>query len=118
MAFRPARTCWTAMLPVRAPSALTNSRSCSWFHSTSAPRRARVDSSTTLPCRATTSSALYVRLTSFQRGLVSQSCWICSALLGVPTTDIGVLLHGLHSLNYPPCRPAAPPRKRELATQL
>jgi hypothetical protein len=29
---------------------------------------------------------------SFQRGLVSQSCWICSALFGVPTLDIAVLL--------------------------
>ncbi|CFS39266.1 Uncharacterised protein [Mycobacterium tuberculosis] len=57
MAFRPARTCWTAMLPVSAPSALTHSRSCSCSHSTSAPRRASVCSSTTLPWRATTSSA-------------------------------------------------------------
>src|ERR1700761_8422856 len=80
------------MLPVSAPSALTNSRSCSWFHSTSAPRRARGCPSTTLPCRARTSAAVYVRLTSFQRGLVDQSCWICSALFGVPTLDIALLL--------------------------
>jgi hypothetical protein len=31
-------------------------------------------------------------VTSFQRGLVSQSCWICSALFGVPTLDIALLL--------------------------
>ncbi|COX27488.1 Uncharacterised protein [Mycobacterium tuberculosis] len=37
-----------------------------------------------------------MRVTSFQRGFVSHSCWICSALFGVPTTDIDNSLTVFH----------------------
>jgi hypothetical protein len=41
----------------------------------------------------------------FQRGLVSQSFWICSGLFGVPTLDIALLLKScdLRTLNFQAC---------------
>jgi hypothetical protein len=82
MALRPAFTCWTAWLPVRAPRELTKSSVWSFSHSCSAPRRARVISSCTDPRRRTTSSAVYSRVMFAQRGSASHSWRISSAVLG------------------------------------
>src|SRR5215472_4346648 len=93
MACSPALTCWTAWLPVSAPSAATASSSASSLRRRSAPRRASVYSSRMEPRRRTTSSAEYVRAVSFQRGLVSHSfcslaaCWPIVSTV-VPSSDI------------------------------
>src|SRR5208283_6022685 len=74
MAFNPALTCWTAWLPVMAPSAGTydSALSCSMFHSRSAPWRARVWSIWNEPRRRLTSCWVYGRVIPRHRGLVCQ----------------------------------------------
>src|SRR5215471_10113962 len=87
MAWRPARTCCTAWLPVTAPSERTKSSSWSSRRSRSAPSRARVCSSCTEPRSRTTSCAEYVRRTERQRELAphsSLSSAACSAAEPAP----------------------------------
>src|ERR1700754_335395 len=80
MACRPAFTCCMAWLPVSAPSAFTQGLSWIERHRRSAPRRASVYSTCTVPRRRITSSAVYGRATLFQRSLFFQSSVICSAV--------------------------------------
>src|ERR1700674_3193103 len=83
MAFNPALTCWTAWLPVMAPSAGMNGSpaSCNRFQSRSAPWRARVCSIWNEPRRRLTSCWVYGRVIPRHRGLVCQLL-ICELLVG------------------------------------
>src|SRR5690606_17468112 len=92
-----------AWLPVSAPSALTKGSACSDFHSFSAPSRASECSTCTVPRRRTTSSAQYLRVMPFQRGLLLQSrlswsavCRLCVFMASV----LGALKRGCEALPF------------------